>query len=291
MTIRQALKESIETLESGVIEEARLESELLLRHVLGWSKAELCIRLEDTLSPEQSQRLNQLIQRRLNHEPTAYITGHKEFFGIDFYVNQSTLIPRPETEIMVEKSLELALDNPSLTIIDVGTGCGAIAIALATHLPQAKVYAIDISASALKVAALNSKFHGVASRVHLMQSDLLQSITEPADLIVANLPYISDPEMTILSDEILLYEPSLALAGGPDGLGQIKRLLAQTKGKLRSGGAILLEIGQNQRTSVVSLINKNFPGSTARVIQDLSGYDRIIEISYEKMATRAGNRI
>ncbi|PIU55255.1 MAG: peptide chain release factor N(5)-glutamine methyltransferase, partial [Chloroflexi bacterium CG07_land_8_20_14_0_80_51_10] len=198
------------------IEEAHLEAELLLRYVLGIGRAELHIRLEDTLSSKQAQELNQLIQRRLSHEPTAYITGHKEFFGLNFYVSYSTLIPRPETEMLVEKALELASNCSSMTIADVGTGCGAIAIALAVHLAQAEVYAIDISAPALEVAALNSERHDVASRVHLLQGNLLQSLTDSVDLILANLPYVSDQGMRRLSDEIRLFEPKLALSGGPD---------------------------------------------------------------------------
>jgi release factor glutamine methyltransferase len=293
MIVREALREAIGALTSGGIEEARLESELLLRHVLGCSKAELYIRLEDTLPSAQSERLNQLIQRRLNHEPTAYITGHKEFFGMDFCVNYSTLIPRPETEILVEKALELASNIPFETIADVGTGCGAIAIALAVHLPQAEVYATDISAPALEIAALNCQRHSVANRVHLVQADLLGQVTKPIDLIVANLPYVSDPEIIHLSAEVRLFEPPLALAGGPDGLRQITRLLAQARDKLRRGGAILLEIGQSQNKAVVNLINRYFPGAAVKITPDLSGQDRVIFIGSEpqKVAIRSGNSI
>lgn len=278
MTLRQSLHEATETLTLNGIEEAHLEAELLLRYVLGIGRAELHIRLEDTLSSKQAQELNQLIQRRLSHEPTAYITGHKEFFGLDFYVSYSTLIPRPETEMLVEKALELASNCSSMTIADVGTGCGAIAIALAVHLAQAEVYAIDISAPALEVAALNSERHDVASRVHLLQGNLLQSLTDSVDLILANLPYVSDQGMRRLSDEIRLFEPKLALSGGPDGLQQISQLLAQAKDRLRSKGAILLEISPEQAAAVVDLVSRHFPEAAVKVIPDLSGRERVVVI-------------
>jgi len=278
MTLRQSLHEATETLMLNGIEEAHLEAELLLRYVLGIGRAELHIRLEDTLSSKQAQELNQLIQRRLSHEPTAYITGHKEFFGLNFYVSYSTLIPRPETEMLVEKALELASNCSSMTIADVGTGCGAIAIALAVHLAQAEVYAIDISAPALEVAALNSERHDVASRVHLLQGNLLQSLTDSVDLILANLPYVSDQGMRRLSDEIRLFEPKLALSGGPDGLQQISQLLAQAKDRLRSKGAILLEISPEQAAAVVDLVSRHFPEAAVKVIPDLSGRERVVVI-------------
>ncbi|MDD5094481.1 MAG: peptide chain release factor N(5)-glutamine methyltransferase [Dehalococcoidia bacterium] len=272
--IRQALEESMKALESAGIEEACLESEILLRHVLGLSKAELHARIDDPLSADQSQALNHLLQRRLTHEPSAYITGHKEFYGIDFYVNRATLIPRPETEILVEQALELLRYNPTARIIDVGTGCGAIAIALAIHLPQAMVCATDISASALRVAASNCFRNDVPNRVHLIQADLLGSILGPFDLIVANLPYVSDMEMRDLSKEIRLFEPNHALAGGPDGLGLISRLLPQAKDRVRSGGAILLEIGQTQRRAAIHQVRQYFPGAPIKAIPDLSQKDR-----------------
>ncbi len=278
MTLRQSLHEATETLTLNGIEEAHLEAELLLRYVLGIGRAELHIRLEDTLSSKQAQELNQLIQRRLSHEPTAYITGHKEFFGLNFYVSYNTLIPRPETEMLVEKALELASNCSSMTIADVGTGCGAIAIALAVHLAQAEVYAIDISAPALEVAALNSERHDVASRVHLLQGNLLQSLTDSVDLILANLPYVSDQGMRRLSDEIRLFEPKLALSGGPDGLQQISQLLAQAKDRLRSKGAILLEISPEQAAAVVDLVSRHFPEAAVKVIPDLSGRERVVVI-------------
>lgn len=230
--------------------------------------------------PKQILALSHLIQRRISHEPTAYITGHKEFFGIDFEVSPSTLIPRPDTELLVETAIELANTAfpQSCLIADVGTGCGAIAIALALHLTQAKSYAIDISAAALEVAKSNCRKHRVSTRVRLLQGDLLQPLPEPVQLIVANLPYISEPELPKLPLEISLFEPQLALAGGADGLIQIERLLSQASSKLLSGGAVLLEIGYDQGPPVKALARKCFPTAKVSVVTDLSGLDRVVRI-------------
>ncbi|MCL0065481.1 peptide chain release factor N(5)-glutamine methyltransferase [Dehalococcoidia bacterium] len=279
MTVREALRRAIETLTLNRLEEAALEAGLLLRHLLGFSRVQLHLRLEDSLSAEQTQELDQLIQRRLSHEPIAYITGHQEFFGLDFHVSCDTLVPRPETELLAEKALELAGNRTLLAIADVGTGCGAIAVALAVHLPAAEVYAIDISAAALSVAAFNCERHQVASRVHLLRGDLLQPIAcQGFDLILANLPYVNDREMGELSDDVRLFEPAPALSGGPDGLRQIGRLLAQAEDKLRPGGALLLEISPGQRAAVVDLARSHFTTAAVTALPDLSGDDRVVVI-------------
>jgi len=285
MTVKEALRKAIETLTLNRFEEASLEAELLLRHLLAIGRAELHIRLEDSLSAQQTRELDHLIRRRLSHEPIAYITGHKEFFGLDFHVSCDTLIPRPETELLVEKALALAGNriSPIQAIADVGTGCAAIAIALAVHLPQANVYALDISARALEVAALNCERHQVTNRVHLLQGDLLQPVAcQGFDLILANLPYVSDREMGELSDDVRLFEPAIALSGGPDGLRQIGRLLAQAREKLCPAGAILLEISPGQRAAVVNLAGRHFTGATVKVLPDLGGDERVVVIESKR---------
>lgn len=231
--------------------------------------------------PDQILALSHLIQRRIGHEPTAYITGHKEFFGIDFEVSPSTLIPRPDTELLVETAIGLANTAfpQSCLIADVGTGCGAIAIALAQHLPQANIYATDISDTALEVALSNCHKHRVSDRVTLILGDLLDSLPEPVHLIIANLPYIRDSELPNMPLEISLFEPRMALAGGADGLIQIERLLSQASSKLLSGGAILLEVGYDQGPPVKALAQNCFPLSKVSVVTDLSGNDRVVTIS------------
>jgi release factor glutamine methyltransferase len=221
-----------------------------------------------------------LIRRRLHHEPIAYITGVKEFFGIEFYVDYRVLIPRPETELLVEQALKMANSRfpTSCTIADVGTGCGAIAIALALNLPQAEVYATDISARALEVVAINCHRHKVNGRVHLRRGNLLNPIPKPMNLIVANLPYIRDSDIAKLAAETRLFEPTLALAGGEDGLRWIKELLSQVKSRLCPRGAILLEIAPGQGSEIAALARETFTKARIRVLPDLNGQERVLII-------------
>jgi len=275
VTLEQTLNRARETLNSSNIEDATLESELLLRHTLKISRVQLYLNLDDELGPKE-ETFWHLIERRLGGEPTAYITGHREFYGLDFYVDRSVLIPRPESEILVEKALELAQNRTIPAIAEVGTGCGAIAISLALNLPQTKIYAIDISASALKVALANCQKHGVADRVCLLQGDMLSPLPEPVDLIVANLPYVRESELSRVNTQN--FEPSLALNGGQDGLDKIRRLCRQADNRLCPDGCLLLEIGQGQKSAVTTLLHSLFPSARIEVTPDLSGIDRVVSL-------------
>jgi len=279
MTLKQALSRARRILTANNIEDASLECELLLRHALEISRVQLYLNLDQELSPKEGKVFWHLIKRRINHEPTAYIIEHREFYGFDFYVDPSVLIPRPESELLVEKTLELAQNHPVSTLADVGTGCGAIAISLALNLPQAKIYATDISAPALEVAAINCQKHGVVNRICLLQGNILEPLSEPVELIVANLPYIKDSEMKELSPEIQMSEPRLALAGGDDGLDKIGQLLSQAIDKVRPGGSILLELGVGQAPQVVSLAKGYFPSANIELVLDSAGINRILKIS------------
>jgi len=278
MQIKTALQHAAQSLASVGIEEAYLESQILVRHLLDLDPVQLHLQFDASLSPTQMRKLEDLIQRRHNHEPIAYITGHKEFFGIDFYVNYDTLIPRPETEVVVETVLNLAKPTPFATIADVGTGCGAIAVSLARNLTQTTILATDVSAAALKVAAMNVAQQKLADRVHLIQADLLDPITGPLDLVVANLPYVSDIEFGSLSTQIRCFEPIQALLGGRNGLDIISRLLDQATERLRSNGMILLEVGQHQTALARDVTGQYFPKATVTPIRDLSGGNRAILI-------------
>jgi release factor glutamine methyltransferase len=233
--------------------------------------------LEREISPEQIKALATLIQRRTHHEPLAYIIGEKEFFGLDFHVDYRVLIPRPETELLVEQALEIINNRfaHSSVIADIGTGCGAIAIALALNLPQAKVYATDISAPALEVAAVNCQRHKVGNKVHLLQGSLLAPISQSVDIIVANLPYVRNSAIAGLSEEIRLFEPLSALAGGDDGLQWLRELLSQATGKLRPWGAILIEIGQDQGNIISSWAKEISPKAEVKLVPDLRGIERV----------------
>jgi len=275
--IREALCQASRALASVGIDEASLEAELLLMHTLGADRAYLYAQLDEQLSGEEAEAFDSLIARRLHHEPVAYITGRREFFGVDFYVDRRVLIPRPESELLVEKTLEL-MKGRSCLVADVGTGSGAIAISIALNLPQPKIYAIDISADALEVARINSSRYGVENRVHLLCGDMLSPLPEPVHLIVANLPYIKESDLSQLPAEIKTFEPLIALYGGNDGLDRIRELLAQARGKLLPGGYILLEIGEGQGEEVASLAGRHFPGARVELLKDLCGIDRVVMI-------------
>lgn len=275
MTIKQALAHAREILVTNNIEDAPLECELLLRHTLKISRVQLYTDLDHELSPEQERTFWHLIERRKNGEPTAYITEHREFYGLDFYVDPRVLIPRPESELLVEEALSLAQSHTLSTIAEIGTGCGAIAISLALNLPQAKIYATDISASALDVALLNCQKHGVVDRVFLLQGDMLDPLPEPVDLIIANLPYVKESDLPGSAN----FEPVLALNGGSDGLEKIRQLCSQASHKLRPEGSLLLEIGQGQRKALTEFLGSLFPNAEIEVMPDLSGIERVVRLT------------
>ncbi|HEX7475723.1 MAG TPA: peptide chain release factor N(5)-glutamine methyltransferase, partial [Dehalococcoidales bacterium] len=241
MKVKEALEYGRTTLAASAIEDPNLEAEVILRHGLNIDRVRLFLDRDRELSPAEYNTFLQLLQRRSNGEPSAYITGHREFFGLDFTVNKAVLIPRPETERLVETALEIASARKVSLIADVGTGSGAVAVSLASRLKTAIIYAIDISDEELQVAAENARKHGVSDRIRLLQGDLLAPVPEPVDMVVANLPYVKQSDLPEVNT--WGHEPALALDGGKDGLDVIRRLISQVKGKLKPGGALLLEIG------------------------------------------------
>ncbi len=277
MTLKQAFSHARETLIANNIKDATLESELLLRHTLKISRVQLYLDLDYELNSKEEETFRHLIERRLSGEPTAYITGYREFYGRDFYIDPSVLIPRPESELLVEKALKLAQNRTVPTIAEVGTGCGAIAISLALNLPQTKIYATDISAAALKVALFNCQKHGIANRICLLQGDMLDPLPEPVDLIVTNLPYVKESELPPIYSAN--FEPLLALNGGSDGLEKIRQLCRQANNKLCPDGYLLLEIGQGQRGAVTTFLRSLFPSAKLEVTSDLSGIDRVVSLT------------
>ena len=276
MQLRVALAQAAARLEKANIEEARLDAEILLAHALGITRAQLHAHPQGQLSSAELANYRQLIERRARHEPVAYIVGHQEFYGLDLLVDSRVLIPRPETELLVEKAIETS--QRQSVVADVGTGSGAIAVSLAIHLPQVLVYATDASAGALEVAARNCRRHGVEDRVHLLLGHLLEPLPEPVDLTVANLPYVSQAEWAQLPPEINCYEPREALDGGLDGLDHIRRLLARAGEYLRPQGAILLEIGATQGEAVVALATCHFPVARVEIARDYAGLDRVVMV-------------
>ncbi len=276
MTRRQALGRAWKMLRKRRIEDAPLESEVLLRHVLKIDRARLYLDLEAPLDAAQAEAFWRLIERRARGEPTAYLTGHREFYGLDFCVDPGVLIPRPESELLVEKALSLARQKKVSTVADIGTGCGAIAVCLALHLGTIRIYATDISPEALEVARLNRERYGVTDRIELRCGDLLGPLPEPVDLIVANLPYVRKSDLA--EEGPLYYEPARALDGGESGLKEIERLCRQAGPKLRPAGCLLLEIGRGQREAVTGLLRELFPAGKLEIDSDLAGIERVVSL-------------
>lgn len=277
MYVREALAQATFQLENHGVESPRLDAELLLAHVLSVNRAALFAWPERRLTLKELTGYRDLVARRAAREPLAYILGYREFFGLDFEVGPDVLIPRPETELLVEQALRLARVRPSpVWIADVGAGSGAIAVALAVHLPEATIFALDRSPAALAVTARNAGRHGVSERVHPRLGDLLEPLSETLDLIVANLPYVTTAEWENLPPEIRDHEPRSALDGGPDGLTFIRRLLETAAPHLRPGGAILMEIGAGQGQTVLDLAVRHFPQARVQLVQDYAALDRVV---------------
>lgn len=282
MTLREALRRAESRIAAQSIADARIESELLLMHALGVERADLYARLGESIPPEVEAKLESLVERRLRHEPAAYILQRHEFLGIELYVDPRVLIPRPETEHLAQTAIAFAEERFGVrqpcSVVDVGTGSGAIAIALALHLPKGRICATDASSDALDVARLNCGRHGVEGRIELLLGDLLKPLSNPVDLIVANLPYVKDADIPQLMPEIRDFEPVAALAGGADGLDKVRLLLAQAEDHLLPRGAVMLEIGFGQAKEAASLARRHFPDAKVDLLTDLAGIQRVLRI-------------
>jgi len=287
MILVQAFQTAALTLEQNGIKESHHEARILLQNMLNLSPAEVYSQPELSLSHAEIERLQQLIKRRIYHEPNAYIVGNKEFYGTNFHVDNRVMIPRPETELLVEEAIAFIkhrANYPSSlkrrpVIADIGTGCGAIAISLALNLPKYKIYATDISPAAIKVAEVNCNNQRVAERVYLLQGNLLEPLPETVDLVIANLPYIKSSDLADLDTEIVSFEPRIALDGGRDGLQHIRCLLVHAKTRVQPQGCILLEIGDRQDKKVVTMAKRYLPTARYELIPDLGGINRVLKIA------------
>ncbi len=259
---------------SSVSETPRLEAEVLLAHATGLSRTAILAHPERLLAPDEEARYNELLFRRAQGAPLPYLTGRIEFYGLEFTVTPDVLIPRPETETLVER----ALAWKPRTVIDVGTGSGCVAIALAVHLPRSRIWATDISRAALQVAVDNARRHGVADRILFVQADLLSPLRGPVDLVVGNPPYVAEEEWDALPTSVRDYEPRRALDGGPGGLRVIWRLLEDAPRLLHPGGVLLMEIGAAQGGRAADLARTCIPGAQVRIYPDLAGRDRVLEV-------------
>ena len=281
LNIREALRRGSRMLAEAGGEEASLEAELLLAHTLNTDRTHLFQRLRDQLAPDAESAFDALLQRRLAHEPTPYILGRREFYGLEFEVTPDAIIPRAETETLVELVIAFVrarVAGRATRVVDVGAGCGAIAVALANELPEADVIATDISPHALALARRNAQRHRLAERIRFLQGDLLEPLDAPVDIIAANLPYVRTDDFEAPPPEIRDHEPRLGLDGGPDGLRLIQRLLRTAPPHLKPGGVLFAEIGEDQGDGARSLAQQSFPKARIEIKRDLSGLDRVLVV-------------
>jgi release factor glutamine methyltransferase len=277
-TVAEAVQCARSVLHSTGVPDAWLDAELLVAHALACSRTDLYAHPERALTTHEAAALQTLVSRRAKREPLAYILGRREFYGLDFQVSPEALVPRPETELLMDRALAFARSRGSaaLRIADVGTGSGCVAVSLAVHLPQAVVYAVDASSSALDVARRNAAAHGVARRVRFLQGHLLEPLPERVDIIVANLPYIPESDVVDLQPEVRDYEPRAALTPGPDGAALVRQMLASAPQHLLPGGVVYAEFHSPQRAELVSAAQTAFPDARITVAQDLAGLDRVL---------------
>lgn len=269
--------------------EAGLDAELLARHVLQWDRATFVVHRHASTPSSFEADYAELITRRAAREPVARIRGSQEFWGLDLEVSPATLIPRPETELVIE---QLLADRESLpnepTVVDVGTGTGCLAIAVARELPAARIIATDVSHAALQVARRNARRHGLAERIGCVCTNLLDSVTAGIDVVVSNPPYVPTADVSRLEPEVSDHEPRLALIGGADGLDVIRRLLLQAAALLKPGGRLLVEFGIDQLPALARLVDANPDLRLARVARDLQGLPRVAVV--ERRAPATGER-
>lgn len=276
MKVKDALRWGQQQL--GAAPTAAGDVRLLLQSVLQVERAYLVAHDKEMLTAAQEERFRQLLARARRGEPVPYLVGTCPFYGLDFLVTPDVLIPRPETELLVETALTWAKREQVTRAVDVGTGSGCIAVTLARHLPQVEIAAVDLSAEALAVARQNASRHDVSDRVTFYQGSLLEPVPFAPELIVANLPYVSDEEWTTLDDGVKLYEPVGALRGGPDGLALIEALMQQAAAKRPTAGALFLETGWRQGRAAAAVARSIFPEATIEVRPDYAGHDRILVI-------------
>jgi release factor glutamine methyltransferase len=258
-----------------VSENPVLEAQLLAAHILHQPRSWIVTHQESSLDSTQYEQLENLLERLLKREPLPYVLGKAEFYGLTFQVSPSVLIPRPETELLVETALEwLRAHGQRRQAVDVGTGSGAIAVSLVVHIPNLQVLGVDRSRAALEVARKNVTHHQVGEQVNLILADLLYGIQGPFDLVCANLPYI--PTHKLAGLDVTRFEPRLALDGGGDGLRLIEPLLADLTAKLAPGGLALFEIEAGQGAASLALARMYFPDGDSEVRQDWAGHDRLL---------------
>jgi release factor glutamine methyltransferase len=284
MTLFEVLKGSADVLKDHQVENPRLNAELLLAQCLGFSRETLYANLRREIQTEEKKALDELLRRRMAGEPLQYLLGHQEFWSVDLKVDPRVLIPRPETEVLVDQALSILATSSGRVprVLDIGTGSGAIVIALTNEFVEIFAVATDISQEALQVAKENARKVGVGQRIRFVRGDLLhpfRPLTDGVfDLILSNPPYICRSDIEELTREVKDHEPRLALDGGEDGLDFYRRMSRQVPSYLRKGGWLLVEIGQGQGTEISTLLEQSGCFSAPELVRDLSGIERVIKV-------------
>ncbi|OGP72016.1 MAG: protein-(glutamine-N5) methyltransferase, release factor-specific [Deltaproteobacteria bacterium RBG_16_50_11] len=285
MTVLEILNRTTKYLKDRQVESPRLNAELLLAHSLNFTREGLYTHLQDSFKEEEKKKFERLVERRISGEPLQYLLGHQEFWSIDLKVDPRVLIPRPETELLVEQSL-LLLKEPcvqdGLSVLEIGTGSGAISVALAKEREDLLIVATDVSREALLLARENALLADVVSRIQFIQGDLfapfrLSKKKEPFDLILSNPPYVNRSDIRGLAREVKDFEPILALDGGEDGFAFYRKILPQAASYLRKGGWLLLEAGQGQGEKVSEMIMSEGHFQRPELVQDFSGIERVVK--------------
>jgi release factor glutamine methyltransferase len=281
VTISEIIAEAAARLGAHGVENARLDAEVLLCHVLGKDRAWLIAHYPDRFDAAHERAFTQVIQRRAGREPLQYITGEQEFWGIPFRVTRDVLIPRPETELVVETVLKHITRTAAPVIIDLCTGSGCIAVSIARELALARIFATDRSAAALTVARENALRNGVPGRIRFLEGDLFAPLSEldlrgSIDIITANPPYVSDRERPTLQPEVRDFEPEMALFAGPAGTEVSERIIKEAAQYLRPGGLLIMEMGMGQATVLGNVAERSGAFDTIEILKDLAGIERVI---------------
>jgi release factor glutamine methyltransferase len=282
LTIKEALDKSADYLRKKGSSSARLDAEVLLSFILKLARLQLYLQFDRPLSEEEITRYRELLKRRGEHEPVAYITGEKEFMSLPFFVNRSVLIPRPDTEVLVEQSIKRirewidAHSGAMPCVFELGTGSGAISICLLLRFPELRILAGDISREALETARRNAERHGVESRLTLMEGDLFCGLEGPFDFIISNPPYIAEKDKNALSPDIILHEPHKALFAGPEGLDVLIRIIREGKKIISHPGWILVEIGKDQYIKLLQIVGEPEKFQSVQVVEDYAGLVRVL---------------
>jgi release factor glutamine methyltransferase len=281
VTIAEAIKKAKLTLSAHGVDNAMLDAEVLLRFILGKDRTWVITHANEPLDAERSRHFAEVVDRRATREPLQYITGKQEFCGIEFIVTPDVLIPRPETELVVESAIRTAGKRQGLTVIDLCTGSGCIAVSLAKELPGARIFATDVSEKALSVARENARRQDVSDRIRFVEGDLFEPLAEfdirgKVDILTANPPYIRSGDLRGLQPEVRDFEPEIALIAGPRGKELHQKIIDRAPAFLKKHGSLIMEMGEGQADALAKIVSESGSYESPEILKDLAGIERVI---------------